>query len=227
MSAPYPTQNNTGRNSYGVNSSDLPPMAGGGFNPSAPPPPQNPHFQQNPGYPSYPPQGPPQNSGYPSYPPQNQGHNPYPSAQPQNYGHQPNHYHQNENPHFQGHQHHQGYNQGYPQAQEHNDTKKKKKNKGLLGQVEGLVSDVIGGGSKSHGSYGGQGQYSGQQHGQQYGHVSQGHPQQQKQKGSILDSGKEMAMWALEAKMMHGGMGKKMKYDMKKNMFNAVTKGFK
>ena len=44
---------------------------------------------------------------------------------------------------------------------------------------------------------------------------------------SLLDSGKEMAMFALEAKMMHGGMGKKVKYDAKKHMFNAVTKGFK
>jgi len=43
----------------------------------------------------------------------------------------------------------------------------------------------------------------------------------------MLDSGKEMAMFALEAKMMHGGMGKKMKYDAKRQMFNAVTKGFK
>merc|ERR1712193_169483 len=210
MSAPYPTNASTGRNSYGVNQSDMPPMAGGSYNPpqASAPPAQNPHFSP------YPQAGPPQNTGYPSYPP-NQAHFHHQSGPPQHYQpHQPNQqgYGQNHHGNYAAH--------GCPPQE----TKDKKKKKGLLGQAEGLLSGVLGGGSNGyHGS-----QHAYQQHPhsshQNYG---QQHPPQQKQKKSLLDSGKEMAMFALEAKMMHGGMGKKMKYDAKKHMFNAVTKGFK
>ncbi|CBY33270.1 unnamed protein product [Oikopleura dioica] len=217
MSAPYPTQGSSGANSYGINQSDMPPMAGGSYTPpqASVPPAQNPHFSP------YPQAGPPQNSGYPSYPPnqQNQGHFNYPNGPPQHYQpHQPNQsgYHQSPHFHHQQHEHHGNYAaHGYPPQE----TKDKKKKKGLLGQVEGLVSGVIGGGSNSHGSHH---DYQQQPH---YSQQNYGHPQ--KQKKSMLDSGKEMAMFALEAKMMHGGMGKKMKYDAKRQMFNAVTKGFK